>query len=181
MPCGKALLHAFVWILKCLGYILFYDEHNVVTASILCKKWCLWRGTQRKYLIDLINVTIERKKDLTRYLNLKICELEGPKRKRSHWFNVWQDVELRSSAFSKSIHQRKWNGKYRWNLRDYSSSKTHCLLNSKTVGRMFNNLMFILGWKKSNEKTHDSWMNSYFSASERSISMRFSILSSPIF
>ncbi len=38
----------------------------------------------------------------------------------------------------------------------------------------------ILGWKRSNEKTHDSWINSYFSASERSISMRFSIFRSSI-
>ncbi len=39
---------------------------------------------------------------------------------------------------------------------------------------------YLLGWKKSNEKTHDSWINSYFSASERSISMRFSTFSSSI-
>ncbi len=39
----------------------------------------------------------------------------------------------------------------------------------------------LLGWKKSNEKTHDSWINSFFSASERPISMRFSIFSSSIF
>ncbi len=31
------------------------------------------------------------------------------------------------------------------------------------------------------KKTHDSWINSYFLASERSISMRFSIFSSSIF
>ncbi len=35
--------------------------------------------------------------------------------------------------------------------------------------------------EKSNEKTHDSWINSYFSASERSVSMRCSIFSSLIF
>ncbi len=35
--------------------------------------------------------------------------------------------------------------------------------------------------EKSSEKTHDSWINSYFSASERPISMRFSIFSSSIF
>ncbi len=35
----------------------------------------------------------------------------------------------------------------------------------------------LLGWKKSNEeKTHDLWINSYFLASERSTSMRFSTI-----
>ncbi len=43
-----------------------------------------------------------------------------------------------------------------------------------------NKLLQLLGWKKSNEKTHDSWINSYFSASEPSISIRFSIFSSSI-
>ncbi len=34
----------------------------------------------------------------------------------------------------------------------------------------------LLGWKKSIEKTHDSWINSYFSACERSILMWFSTI-----
>ncbi len=46
---------------------------------------------------------------------------------------------------------------------------------------LYDTLFQLLGWKKSNEKTHDLWINSYFSASERPISMRFSIFSSSIF
>ncbi len=45
---------------------------------------------------------------------------------------------------------------------------------------MFRSPTYKVG-KKVMKKTHDSWINSYFSASERSISMRFSIFSSSIF
>ncbi len=43
------------------------------------------------------------------------------------------------------------------------------------------NGFILLGWKKSNEKTRDSWINSYSSASERSISMRVSTICSSTF
>ncbi len=49
------------------------------------------------------------------------------------------------------------------------------------VPRGNSNTPLILGWKKSDEKTHNSWINSYFAASEASISMRFSIFSLSIF
>ncbi len=41
--------------------------------------------------------------------------------------------------------------------------------------------LLLLGWKKVMKKTHDSWINSYSSAPERSISMRFSTFRSSSF
>ncbi len=55
---------------------------------------------------------------------------------------------------------------------------------SKTTCSLFNALypsLYVWGSKKSNEKKHDSWINSYFSASERSIPMRFSTICSSTF